>query len=157
MNTLIGVLFLTPIIAWGITYFINPELAISWTDKFSVWVERKRKVFAGKRNFTSRFFFNPLFFVLSKLMSWTETRFKSKRSRGAARVILSSFIFLLFILAVIWPLFLSIYLAMVLTVLFPLAALIVFLFYLAKKRSEHKQRVVVEVVEYNKTGEARRK
>ncbi len=151
MDTLIGILFLAPIIIWGMTYFINPNLAISWTDKFSLWVERKRKVFAAKKNFTSRFFFNPLFFVLSKLMSWTEIRFKNNRSRSAARVILSSFIFLFFILTAILPLIWSAYLAIALIVFFPLVALIIFLFYLVKKRSQRRERIVVEVVEDDKS------
>ena len=156
-NLFFNILFWGPIIVWTVVYFIKPKLAVSWTDKFSLWVENKRKILARKRNFTSKYFFRPLFWTLSKLMSWTERRFKNEYSRSAARAILSSYIFLFFTFAAMLPLFWSIYLVIILAVLFPLAALVIFLFYLSKKRSARKERVVLESIKDDRDKETAKK
>ena len=152
-----NILFWGPIVIWLIIYFIKPKLVVSWTDKFDIWVEKKRKIFARRRSFTSKFFLKPLFWILSKLMSWTERRFKNEYLRSAVRAILSFYIFSFFILAILLPLLWSIYLAIVLIVLFPLAALIIFLFHLAKKTSEHKRRAVSEAIEKDRIDETIRR
>ena len=140
INIILTILFFGPISLWALIFFTKPKLAIAWTDKFSKWVERKKMNVTEKNNFTSKYVLKPFFWVLYKIMVWTEQKFSNKSLRSGIRVILTSCAVTCFALLIAFLIIIFLYLTAILIFLFPLIGIILLLIYLSHRRSVSSNR-----------------